>query len=106
MAEAISTKLPDAKKFYSDATKIGSKDKNVGWYNKTFSGTPEDTRQLLEGYSGIQSSEVDEHVCTIVRSTTQGLQSHGPPHYISLGNFFRIPILSCLYDGSASADLV
>ncbi|POS70273.1 methyltransferase [Diaporthe helianthi] len=65
MAQANSTTLPNAKEFYSDAKRIGSKDKSVGWYNQTFSGTPADIRQLLEGYSRIQPSEVDAHVCTI-----------------------------------------
>lgn len=66
MDDAKATLLPDAKSFYSNASKIGSKDKSVGWYDKDFSGTPTDSRELLESYAGIHAEDVDSHVLSIV----------------------------------------
>lgn len=60
--------LPNASKFYSDASRIGSKEKSVGWYVQSFPGTPEDTRELLESYARLHPDEVDSHVLAIVSS--------------------------------------
>ncbi|KAK8036944.1 hypothetical protein PG991_001258 [Apiospora marii] len=52
---------PSDQQFYSPVSQIGSKDKNAGYY-EAFSGVPSDARELLETYSGIPTSEVDDHV--------------------------------------------
>ncbi|KAK9792201.1 putative Methyltransferase [Seiridium cardinale] len=52
-------------KFYSPVTQIGSRDKSVGWYEKTFSGSPSDSRKLLEAYSGIPADEIDAYAIAI-----------------------------------------
>jgi hypothetical protein len=57
------TDIPDA------AQKIGSRDKNVPWYNPSLGAklTPS-ARQLFETYSKIPAESVDDHVYKIVRS--------------------------------------
>ncbi|ROV87636.1 hypothetical protein VMCG_10632 [Cytospora schulzeri] len=47
------------------APQIGSKDKSVGWYDKTFSGVTSDARHLLEGYAHVPGAEVDSYVLDI-----------------------------------------
>lgn len=66
MAEDEQTRLPDGRQFYSPASQIGSKDKSVAWYDKTFSGVPADARELLEKYSKIPPEEVEPHVLSMV----------------------------------------
>lgn len=58
--------LPEGRQSYSPASQIGSKDRSVAWYDKTFSGVPADARELLEKYSNIPSDEVESHVLSIV----------------------------------------
>ncbi|RYP57380.1 hypothetical protein DL769_009517 [Monosporascus sp. CRB-8-3] len=57
--------VPSGKQFYSPGSQIGSKDKSVGWYDKTFPGTPDDARRLLETYARIPPDEVNAHVLAI-----------------------------------------
>lgn len=46
---------------------IGSRDKSVGWYDKTFSGVQADARELLESYSHIPADQVNEYALKMVR---------------------------------------
>lgn len=46
---------------------IGSIDKSVRWYDKSFPGVQPDARMLLETYSKIPPEKVNEHVLEIVR---------------------------------------
>lgn len=48
------------------APQIGSKDKNVGWYDKTFHGVREDARELLEVYAHVPGDKVDSYVLEAV----------------------------------------
>lgn len=66
MSEDDQTKMPNGRQFYSPASQIGSKDRSVAWYDKTFSGVPADARELLEKYSKIPPEEVEPHVLSIV----------------------------------------
>jgi hypothetical protein len=45
---------------------IGSKDKSVGWYYKSFPEVTLDARELLEGYAHILGAEVEKYVLKIV----------------------------------------
>lgn len=47
---------------------IGSTDKSVRWYDKSFAGVQPDARILLETYSRIPAEKVNEHVLEIVRT--------------------------------------
>ncbi|KAI3392979.1 hypothetical protein diail_4928 [Diaporthe ilicicola] len=44
---------------------IGSKDKSVGWYDKTYPGIEPEARELLQEYSHIAPDEVDQYVIGI-----------------------------------------
>lgn len=46
---------------------VGTRDKSVGWYDKTFPGLEPRARQLLEEYSHIPPEEVDQYVTAMVR---------------------------------------
>ncbi|KAG8158445.1 hypothetical protein KVR01_011567 [Diaporthe batatas] len=59
------TRLGNGRQPYSPASQIGSRDKGVAWYDKTFSGVPKDARELLEKYSHIPPDEVEPHVLAI-----------------------------------------
>lgn len=73
--------LPGGRQSYSPASQIGSKDRSVAWYDKTFSGVPADARELLEKYSKIPSDEVESHVLAIVSETNHRAQK--------TSNFFK-----------------
>lgn len=66
MGEDEPARLPDGRQFYSAASLIGSRDRSVAWYDKTFSGVPADARELLEKYSKIPPDEVEAHVLSMV----------------------------------------
>lgn len=66
MGEDQKPSLPDGRQFYSPSSQIGSRDRSVAWYDKTFSGVPEDARELLEKYSKIPPDEVEPHVLSMV----------------------------------------
>lgn len=66
MGEDDKPSLPDGRQFYSASSQIGSRDRSVPWYDKTFSGVPEDARELLEKYSKIPPDEVEPHVLSMV----------------------------------------
>lgn len=66
MGEDEKARLPDGRQFYSASSQIGSRDRSVAWYDKTFSGVPADARELLEKYSKIPSDEVEPHVLAMV----------------------------------------
>lgn len=66
MSQDEQPQVADGRQFYSPASQIGSKDRNVAWYDKTFSGVPEDARELLEKYSKIPPAEVESHVLSMV----------------------------------------
>lgn len=66
MSEVEQARLPDGRQFYSASSQIGSKDRSVAWYDKTFSGVPADARELLEKYSKIPPNEVEPHVLSMV----------------------------------------
>ncbi|KAL2289898.1 hypothetical protein FJTKL_01179 [Diaporthe vaccinii] len=66
MGEDEQPRLPDGRQFYSAASQIGSRDRSVAWYDKTFSGVPADARELLEKYSKIPPDEVEPHVLSMV----------------------------------------
>ncbi|KAI3398216.1 hypothetical protein diail_9693 [Diaporthe ilicicola] len=65
MAEAEPARLPDGKQPHASHSQIGSKDRNLTWYDKTFSGVPADCRELLEKYSRIPPEEVESHVISM-----------------------------------------
>lgn len=58
----------DEQKDVTTTPSIGSKEKGVQWYEKTFAGTKPDARMLLETYSGIPPEKVDEYVLETVRT--------------------------------------
>jgi hypothetical protein len=63
------TDIPDAEK------KIGLREKNVPWYNKSIDkNLGPSARELFENYSKIPSAEVEAHVLKIVcfASSSQG----------------------------------
>lgn len=66
MSQDEQPQVADGRQFYSPASQIGSKDRNVAWYDKTFSGVPEDARELLEKYSKIPPDQVESHVLSMV----------------------------------------
>ncbi len=66
MDSTDATLIPSGRQFYSPGPEIGSRDKNVGWYSKTFHGTPDDARELLESYARIPPEDVDSHVLVVV----------------------------------------
>lgn len=66
MGEDEPARLPDGRQFYSPSSLIGSRDRSVAWYDKTFSGVPADARELLEKYSKIPPDEVESHVLSMV----------------------------------------
>lgn len=66
MSHATPMPLPKAEQFYSDVSKIGSRDKKSAWYNTEFLGAPSDIRHLLETHAGIAPEQVDSHVLYIV----------------------------------------
>jgi hypothetical protein len=45
---------------------VGSKDKTVGWFNKTAPELQPAARELLEKYAGIPEDQVVDHVLNIV----------------------------------------
>lgn len=47
---------------------IGSRSRNVAWYVKDLTNIPDAAREVLEGYSGIPSDKVHDHVYQVVRS--------------------------------------
>lgn len=66
MSVSKQARLETGRQSYSPASQIGSRDKSVPWYDKTFSGVPKVARELLEKYSHIPPGEVEPHVLTIV----------------------------------------
>lgn len=66
MGEDEKPSLPDGRQFYSASSQIGSRDRSVPWYDKTFSGVPADAREVLEKYSKIPHDEVEPHVLSMV----------------------------------------
>jgi len=79
MSEDQQARLSDGRQSYSPASQIGSKDKSVAWYDKTFSGVPADARELLETYSQIPPDEVESHVLLIVSETNLRAQRISRP---------------------------
>ncbi|KAI0892620.1 hypothetical protein F4806DRAFT_478652 [Annulohypoxylon nitens] len=65
MATSQVTQIPALDGFYTSSSQIGSKDKNVEWYDNEFEGTPDEARVLLENYANIPPGEVDAHVVAI-----------------------------------------
>ncbi|KAI1457494.1 hypothetical protein F4805DRAFT_467338 [Annulohypoxylon moriforme] len=59
------TQVFGRKQLHSVSSLIGSKNKDVGWYEKEFPGIPDDARALLENYSHVPLGEVDAHVLAI-----------------------------------------
>jgi hypothetical protein len=66
MSEHQQARPSGGRQFYSPASQIGSRDKTVAWYDKTFSGVPADARELLEKYSQIPPDQIESHVLSIV----------------------------------------
>lgn len=63
---------------------IGSKDKSVGWYDKSFPGVNPDARNLLETYAHIAPEKVDDYAVEMVRTrhsvfecSVLGFRPHG-----------------------------
>lgn len=79
MGEAQKARLSDGRQSYSPASQIGSKEKSVAWYDKTFSGVPADARELLETYSQIPPDQVESHVLSIVSEASLLAQRIGHP---------------------------
>ncbi|KAI1491299.1 hypothetical protein F5X96DRAFT_631956 [Biscogniauxia mediterranea] len=65
MADSVVTRVPGDEHSFSPFSKIGTKDKSVGYYERTFSGCPSDARELLENYAGVPADDVDAHILTI-----------------------------------------
>lgn len=74
MATSQVTQIPVLDGFYTSSSQIGSKDKNVEWYDKEFDGTPDEARVLLENYAHIPPGEVDAHVVAIVSHIVSSLR--------------------------------
>lgn len=45
---------------------IGSRDKNVGWYDKEFLGVQPDARDLLINYANVAPEKVDQYAFQMV----------------------------------------
>lgn len=66
MAEVVETQLP---------VKVGrmTTDQSVGYYDKTFSGAPQDARELLEKYAKVPTGEVDDYMVQMASSSAPPL---------------------------------
>ena len=54
---------------------MGSKDKNVLWYNPMFPGLDGDQKDLLENYSQLKHEAITPHILAVVSSQSSS-QNH------------------------------
>ena len=45
---------------------VGSRDKDVAWYQPTLKNVPDETRELLRTYSGLAEEEIEAHIYKVV----------------------------------------
>ncbi|RYP89869.1 hypothetical protein DL770_004021 [Monosporascus sp. CRB-9-2] len=97
--------VPSGKQFYSPGSQIGSKDKSVGWYDKTFPGTPNDARALLESYARIPPDEVDPHVLAIPSYASMLDRLKQGAKYLEIGFCLGQDIRKLVADGAPSQNI-
>lgn len=76
-----------------DEPVVGSRDKNVPWYDEVLENLSPQTRALLEGYSGIAPDEVLNHVYRVVSFLLL---------FLSAPLFFAVVLLLRFFPGSVS----
>jgi hypothetical protein len=76
---------------------IGSRDKNVLWYNPELVTLTEAQRDLFENYSHIATEEVIPHILKVVRVRSINFMSHINPSNsgIKHGTFYHFRVWGC-----------